>query len=158
MKLWNPMLLLAVMLFAAGLPSWAQVDKVAARTKGISCGDCALIAEIYLRRLPGVDKVMISRSQEAVLVLYKPGTRFQPWDIRDALARTDVTVVQFQIGARGRLQEAGGKSFFVAGNDKFLLVSSPKIPSDSPVSIEGIVNDRTDPMELKVLTLKQLKP
>ena len=154
MKLWKHLLLLAVLLPAAAMTSWAQVEKVAARTKGISCGDCALISEIYLRRLKGVDKVMISKSQEAVLIIYKPGTSFQPWDIRDALARTDVAVAQFQISARGRLQEAGGKSFFVAGNDKFLLVAPPKIPSDSPVSIEGIVNDRTDPMELKILTFK----
>ena len=156
-NLWKYMLLLAVFLPAAAVASWAQVDKVAVRTKGISCGDCALISEIYLRRLQGVDKVAISKSQEAVLIIYKPGTSFQPWGIRDALARTDVDVVQFQISARGRLQEEGGKSFFVAGKDKFLLMAPSKIPSASPVSIEGIVNDRTDPMELKVLTFTQLK-
>jgi hypothetical protein len=157
MKLWKQTLLLAALLPAAGTASWAQVDKVAVRTTGISCGDCALISEIYLRELKYVDKVTISRSQEAVLIIYKPGTSFQPWDIRDALAKTDVGVAQFQISAQGRVQEEKGKAFLMAGKDKFLLVSSPKIPPNSPVSVEGIVNDRADPMELKILVFKPLK-
>jgi len=150
-------LLMILLVLGAEVPSWAQVDKVGVRTSGISCGDCAAVSEIYLRRLSYVDKVNISMANEAVIVTYKPGTSFQPWDIRDALGKTDVGVVQFQISARGSVQEEGGKSFFVAGKDKFLLVAPPKIPSASPVSIEGIVNDRADPMELKILTLKELK-
>ena len=160
MNLRRQISLIGVLALAAAMPALAQVDKVGVRTSGISCGDCAAISEIYLRRLPGVDKVVISMSQEAVLVMYKPGTSFQPWDIRDALEKTEVGVVQMQISARGRVQEQGAKRFFLAGKDKFLLVpspASPKIPSDTPVSIEGIVNDHTDPMQLRVLTFKPLK-
>lgn len=149
-----------VLMLTTAIPALAQVDKVGVRTNGISCGDCAAISEIYLRRLPGVDKVVISMSQEAVLVIYKPGTAFQPWDIRDALEKTEVGVVQIQISAHGHVQEQGAKKFFVAGKDKFLLVASPaspKIPPDAQVSIEGIVNDQSDPMQLRVLTVKPLK-
>ena len=163
MKLRKEILLAAVLV---AMPALGQVEKVAVRTTGISCGDCAAVSEIYLRRLEGVDKVAISMSKEAVLVTYKPGASFQPWDIRDALSRTDVGVVQIQISARGRVQEQAGKRFFVAGKDKFLLLASPptpnapptpKVPSDTPVTIEGIVNDRTDPMELRVLSFQPLK-
>ncbi len=141
-----------------GLPAFAQVDKVAMRTQGLTCGECAAISEIYLRRLEGIADVKISKSAEAILITYKPGTSFQPWDIREALDRTDVGVAQFQISARGRVQEEKGKRFFVAGKDKFSLAPSPnvKIPTDTPVTDEAIVNDRTDPMELKVLSFKPL--
>ena len=121
-----------VLMLTTAIPALAQVDKVGVRTNGISCGDCAAISEIYLRRLPGVDKVVISMSQEAVLVIYKPGTAFQPWDIRDALEKTEVGVVQIQISAHGHVQEQGAKKFFVAGKDKFLLAASPRHPKFLP--------------------------
>jgi len=153
-------MVLAMLVMAAGLPAMAQVDKVAMRTVKISCGVCAVFSEIYLRQLGTIDKIQISKSQEAVMITYKPGASFQPADIRGALKKTEVGVAQFQIGARGRVQEQGGKQFFVAGKDKFLLVpvpNSPKIPIGSTISIEGIVDDHPSPMELKVMTFKTLQ-
>ena len=160
MKLQRRILVTATLLLASGIPAVAQVDKVAMRTTGISCGTCAAVSEIYLKRLESVDKVTISMANEAVMVSYKPGATFHPSDLRDALKKTEVGVAQFQISARGRVQEQGGKRFFVAGKDRFLLVASPtspEIPVDSPVSIEGVVNDKPALMELKILTFKGLK-
>jgi cation transport ATPase len=156
MKLYKSILLFAVM---AGmtLPAMAQVERVAIRTTGISCGTCAAVSEIYLKRLPSVDKVIISIKNEAVMVSYKPGSTFQPKDLRDVLKKTEVGVTQLQISARGRVQEQAGKRFFVAGKDKFVLISgssTTQIPSNVPVSIEATVNDRVDPMELRVMTFK----
>ncbi len=48
--------------------------------------------EIALRRLEGVDKISISMSEQRFQVTYKSGARFQPWDIRDAVARAEVEV------------------------------------------------------------------
>ena len=51
--------------------------------------------------------------------------------------------------------------FFVAGKDKFLLTAAanaPKVPSATSVTIEGILNDRQSPMELKVLAFKPSAP
>jgi hypothetical protein len=48
----------------------------------------------------------------------------------------------------------------VAGKDKFVLVEgskTPQIPRDTIVSVEGIVNDRSDPMQLTVMTVKAVK-
>jgi cation transport ATPase len=159
MKAWKHWQLFAafVVAFLSVISAHAQVDKAAMRTTGISCGECAAVSEVYLRRLDGIDKVTISKSQEVVVITYKPGSSFQPWDIRDALERTDVGVVQFQVSARGRLQEAGGKKYFVAGKDKFILAqTSVPVPADAMVEVQGIVNDKPDPMELKVLTVKPL--
>jgi hypothetical protein len=153
------MMLVVVLLMAIERPAFAQVERVAMRTIKLSCGVCAVFSEIYLRQLGTIDKISISKSKEAVMITYKPGASFQPSDIRGALKKTEVGVAQFQIGARGRVQQQAGKQFFVAGKDKFLLVSapnSPKIPAGSTVSIEGVVNDSSNPMELSVMTVKAL--
>ena len=142
---------------ATTVPAMAQVERVAIRTTGISCGTCAAVSEIYLKRLPSVDKVIISMKNEAVMVSYKPGSTFQPKDLRDVLKKTEVGVTQLQISARGRVQDQAGKRFFIAGKDKFVLISgsnTTQIPPNAPVSIEGVVNDRVDPMELRVMTFK----
>ena len=136
----------------------AQVERVAMRTTGISCGMCAAVSEVYLRQLGGVDKIKISLSQEAIMVLYKPGAAFPPKDIRDALKKTDVGVTQFQISARGQVQQQNGKRLFIAGKDVFILVPSTglSVPADTPVVLEGILNDQTSPMELKVLSVNPI--
>jgi len=153
--------LLLFVLMASARSASAQVEKVAIRTTGISCGTCAAVSEIYLRRLAAVDSIKISLSNEAILISYKPGAVFQPKDLRDALQKTDVGVLQFQISARGRVQERGGNRFFVAGRDRFALVADPngpQIPSDTTVLIEATLNDQTSPMELKLMTVKPIKP
>jgi len=153
-------ILLLSSLLTVALPAAAQVEKAAIRTTGISCGTCAAVSEFYLRRLPSIDKISISRKNEAVMVSYKPGATFQPKDLREALQKTDVGITQLQISARGRVQEQAGKRFFIAGKDRFLLVSAPntpQLPSNTPVLIEAVVNDRTDPMELTIMTYKPLQ-
>jgi len=160
MKLQSQFLLLPALLMALASPAIAQVERVAIRTTGISCGTCAAISEFYLRRLPSIDKVNISLKNEAVMVSYKPGSAFQPKDLREIFQKTDVAVTQMQISARGRVQEQAGKRFFVAGKDKFLLVSAAntaQLPSDTPISIEAVVNDRTNPMELRIMTFKPIQ-
>ena len=91
------------------------------------------------------------------MVSYKPGSTFQPKDLREVFQKTDVTVTQFQISAQGRVQEQAGKRFFIAGKDKFVLAADTKtsqLPVDSPITIEAIVNDRATPMELRIMTFK----
>ena len=159
MKLYKQILLISVFALAS-TQAFAQVEKVAMKTTGISCGTCAAVSEIYLRRLAGIDTIKISLSSEAIMVSYKPGAAFQPKDIRDALKKTEVGVTRFQISARGRVQEQGGKRFFIAGQDKFVLTSAPnapQVPSDTPVLIEATLNDNANPMELTVMTVKPIK-
>jgi len=150
-------LFLTMVLLASAVPAFAQVEKVAIRTTGISCGTCAAVSEIYLRKLAGIDTIKISLTTEAILVSYKPGALFQPKDLRDALKKTDVGVLQFQISARGRVQEQGGTRFFVAGRERFVLTAAPDappLPYDTPVLIEALLNDQADPMQLRVMTVK----
>src|SRR6516225_3994746 len=104
-----------LLLLASATPIWAQVDRVAMRTTGISCGTCAVVSEFHFRRMPGIDQVHISRSQEAIMLTYKPGAAFSTHAIRDVLLPLNVGVVQFQISGRGQVRQIGGKSFFLAG-------------------------------------------
>ena len=113
--------------------------------------------EIALRRLDGVDKISISISEQRFQVTYKSGASFQPWDIREAVVKAEVAVVRFLIVARGHVHEEGGKRFFVAGKDKFLLAASPKIPSEGTISIEGTVDDSAEPLQLQISQFKPLK-
>jgi copper chaperone CopZ len=139
----------------------AQVEKVAMRTTGISCGVCAAVSEVNFKRIPGIDKVKISLSQEAIMLTYKPGAAFSTSQIRDVLKPLEVGVVQFQIGARGRVVEEGGKRFFVAGKDTFLISEvsrSSAAPLNTPILIEAILNDRAEPMEVKILSIRPVLP
>jgi copper chaperone CopZ len=160
MRLRKLILVVPALALVMGIPAFGQVEKAAMRTSGISCGSCAVFSEIYLKKLPEIDKVAISLSKESVMVSYKPGAPFRPKELRDALKKTEVGIVQFQISARGRLQREGGKQFFIAGKDKFAIVPSPnapQAPSDGPALIEGILNDGVQPMELKIMTVTRLK-
>src|SRR5215831_19972566 len=158
MRTLNRILWILAITPALGGFAFAQVEKAAMKTTGISCGMCAAVSEVYLRQLGGIDKIKISLSQEAIMVSYKPGAAFRPRDIRDALKKTDVGVTQFQISARGQVQQQNGKRLFIAGKDVFILVPSTglSVPADTPVVLEGILNDQTSPMELKVLSVNPI--
>ena len=150
---------LTFVLFAAAIaePAGAQVEKIAMRTTGISCGVCAAVSEVNFKRIPGIDKVKISLSQEAIMLTYKPGAVFSTQQIRDVLKPLDVGVLQFQIGARGRIQEEGGKRVFVAGKDKFLVAADARstgAPLSTLIRIEAILNDLVEPMEVKILDFR----
>ena len=143
-------------LFAAVIASTAgaQVEKVAMRTTGISCGVCAAVSEVNFKRIPGIDKVKISLSQEAIMLTYKQDAVFSTQQIRDVLKPLDVGVLQFQIGARGQIQEVSGQRVFIAGRDRFRVVNDPRSsspPMGTPIRIEAILNDHVEPMEVKIL-------
>jgi hypothetical protein len=113
--------------------------------------------EVALRRLEGVDKVAISIERKQFVVVYKPGASFRPKDLRAAVKQSDVDVKQFHIQAKGQLQTEGGKQFFVAGKDRFLVSSAPqKIPVGTPIEIGADVNDTTSLIEIKILGFKPL--
>lgn len=145
------------------VPVSAQVEIVAMRTPGISCGTCAAVSEINLRRLvTGINKVAISRSKETVIVSYKPGAPFDLQAIRNVLEPLDVRIAQIQISAKGHVKAEGTKLLFVAGSDTFVLAANPNGPelaaAATPIQIEGVLNDRVTPMQLRPMTSKPAAP
>jgi copper chaperone CopZ len=151
---------LCILALALATSAVAQVEKVAMRTTGISCGVCAAVSELNFKRIPGVDKVKISLSQEAIMITYKPGAAFSTQQILDVLKPLDVGVTQLQIGARGRIQQESAQRFFIAGKDRFLIEghSSSAAPLNSPIRIEAVLKDRTGPMEINILNWAPASP
>src|SRR6476661_7658216 len=112
---------LAVFLIVVNLPVVGQVEKVVIQTTGISCGVCAAISEMQFRRIPGVEDVAISRSDESITLSYTADASFDPRQIRQILPGLAVGVTQFRVSVRGRVKQEGGKWLFVAARDKFVL-------------------------------------
>ncbi|HTM47491.1 MAG TPA: hypothetical protein VL285_02345 [Bryobacteraceae bacterium] len=146
------------LLLLSAMPLPAQVEQVSIRTTGISCGVCAAVSEIHLKRMAGVERVAISRANESIIISYRPGAAFSPRRIREVLHELEVGVTQFQIRVRGCFREQGGKQFFIAAKEAyaFRFAGADPIPRDTPVLIEAILDDRPDPMELKILNLKRV--
>ena len=114
--------------------------------------------EIALRRLDGVDKVTISIQQQAFSVTLKPGSSFDPQGIRDAVAQADVSILRFYVESRGQVEQKGDERFFVAGKDRFLLAASPDIPIGELIWVNALVDDSTDPLQMRVNEHKPLEP
>ena len=114
--------------------------------------------ETALRRLEGVDEIVISIQKQMFAVTYVPGTSFQPQDLRDAVAEAGVSVVRFHLSARGKVQKDGTKQFFVSGRDRFLLVDPPKdLPVGRPLGVIGVVDDSGSPFQLRLDDFKPLE-
>jgi|SRR5579884_2848526 len=123
------------------------------RTTGISCGVCAAVSDMNLRRMPGIDTVTISLAKESISIKYKPGAAFSPAALREVLQRVEVGIVEFQIRVRGIVQEQGGKKVLIAATDRFVLLPAERaaaIPVGTSVALEGSLNDFANPMELEI--------
>ena len=113
--------------------------------------------EVALRRLEGVDKIAISIERRQFAVVFKPGASFRPKELRAAVKQSDVEVKQFHIQAKGQVQTEGGKQFFAAGKDRFLISSAPpNVPVGIPIEIGADVNDKAPLIEIKILGFKPL--
>ena len=148
--------LVGAILLITTISAQGQIDKVEIHTVGISCGSCAAISEVYLRRLEGVVKVSISKSKEQVVVFYKPEARFRPEELREALGKTGVKVAEFRISAHGQVQQEGDKKFFLIGSDRFRLFRSPHLLTNGRVALEVTLNDQVMPMEIEVISFTPL--
>ena len=138
----------------------AQVEKVVITTTGISCGACAAVSEVQLRRMATVDHVAISLSRETITLSYKPGASFDPRQIREVLRPLEVGVAQVQITATGCVRQEAGRWLFVAGRDSFVLApdgTASAVPMGRAVVLEGIVNDGVEPIQLRISSFKPVK-
>src|ERR1044072_2463079 len=109
------------------------------------------------RRLGGAEKISISVMEPKLHVTLMHGPASHPAEIRAAVGKAGVKVVRFRISARGRVEAHGGKRYFLAGEDKFLVAGPGKI-ADGPVVIEGPVDDAAAPWQLKIIESKPPPP
>ncbi len=91
-----------------------------------------------------------------VFVIFQPNTPFEPAVLREAAKEADTAFPLIQIVARGRVVEEGEKHFFVAGEDRFLLIEpdaseTPWPDPDSEVSVIASLDDSVNPMRIKIV-------
>ena len=113
--------------------------------------------QVALQRLEGVDQVVISRKKQMFAVTFKPGSSFHPQILRDAATAAHIRVVRFHVSVLGQVEEEGEKQFLVSGENRYLVVDSPKLPPGIRLGVIGVVDDSTDPFQLKVADFRPLK-
>lgn len=113
--------------------------------------------QVALQHLDGVDRVAISRKKQMFVVTFKPGSSFHPQVLRDAATAAHIRVIRFHISVLGQVEEEGEKQFLLSGENRYLVVDSPKLPTGIRIGVMGVVDDFTDPFQLKVADFKLLK-
>ena len=114
------------------------------------------IMQVALQRLDGVDRVVISRKKQMFAVTFEPGSSFRPKVLRDAATEAHIRVVRFHVSALGEVETEGEKQIFVSGENRYLLVDSPELPTGIRIGVVCVVDDATDPFQLKVANFKPL--
>jgi hypothetical protein len=120
-----------------------------------------------LQRQAGVAQVITDMPTNLVFVTYKPGIRFDPAMLREAAKEAETVFVRIQIMARGRIveetSEQGTEHFFVAGEDRFSVMEpgptgKPLPPVSELVSVVASVDDRSDPIKVKIVQSTPVPP
>ena len=113
--------------------------------------------QVALQHLEGVDRIAISRKKQMFAVTFKPGSSFHPQILRDAANAAHIRVIRFHVSVLGQVEEEDGKQFLVSGENRYLVVDSPKLPTGIRIGAIGVVDDSTDPFQLKVADFRLLK-
>jgi len=155
----NSLLTLTVLWVFAALPAFGQLDRVIAEAVDgdIDCLPCAVTIEFALKQVEGVDRISVSMSKQMVAITFKPGARFTPVQYRDAIAKAEVRVKAFNVAMRGKAEKDGEKTYFTAGQDRFVIVSPPKdLPLGVAVGIMAVVDDSSEPYA--ITSISDVKP
>jgi copper chaperone CopZ len=153
------LLLLPVVWTLATLPAFAQLDRVVAEAVDgdIDCLPCAVTIELALKKVEGVDRISVSMSKQMVAITFKEGARFTPDQYRDAIAKAEVRVQAFNVAMRGKAEKDGAKTYFLAGQDRFLIESPPgNLPLGILVGVMAVVDDSRQPYT--ITSLSDIKP
>jgi copper chaperone CopZ len=139
---------LAVFWVFTALPAFGQLDRVVAEAVegDIDCLPCAVTIEFALKQVEGVNRISVSMGKQMVAITFKEGARFTPDKYRSAIAKAEVRVKTFNVAMRGKAEQAEGKTYFVAGQDRFQIASPPKdLPLGVAVGVMAVVDDSTQP-------------
>jgi copper chaperone CopZ len=152
---WMKVLLLSCVCAFAALPAFGQLDRfVAEAMEGdIDCLPCAVTIEMSLKNVEGVDRISVSMSRQMVAATFKDGARFTPDKYREAIAKAEVRVKAFSVVMRGTAAQDGGKTYFVAGDNRFLVENPPSnLPLGKLVKVTAAVDDSAQPYKIVSIT------
>jgi copper chaperone CopZ len=142
------LLVLPVLWVLTALPALAQLDRVVAEAVDgdIDCLPCAVTIELALKKVAGVDRISVSMSKQMVAITFKEGAWFTPDKYREAIAKAEVRVQTFNVAMHGKAEKDGEKTYFLAGQNRFLIESPPSnLPLGTAVGIMATVDDSSQP-------------
>ena len=148
MKSRKSTMLLMAWFLTASLPAFAQVQRVVVEAEGISRA-CSPGLEAALKSLESVYKYGISVEKQMFSVTYYSGEKFQPKDLHWAADKGETEILKFHVSATGKVHDEGDQQIFVAGEDRFVVMNPTKLPTDVNIGIMGVVDDTSNPMQIK---------
>jgi hypothetical protein len=148
-------LLLAWLL--AGVPSAvAQVERVVVEAEGLKDA-CVPGLKAALESLPSVSNYAVNVEKQMFAVIYAGDTKFDTRRLYWAADKGEAGVKAIHLFARGTIHEENGRQIFVSGENRFLIVSSEKLPADVNIGLVGVVDDSKELMQLKPDDFQVLK-
>ena len=82
-------------------------------------------------------------------VLYSGDQKFDTRRLYWAADKGEAGVKAIHLFARGTVHEEDGRQILVAGENRFLIVSSQKLPLDVTIGVVGVLDDTKDLLALK---------
>jgi copper chaperone CopZ len=151
--------LLPLALALAARPAAAQMDRVVAEAHNgdIDCLPCAVTIELYLKKVPGVNKVAVSMSKQMVAITFNEGAKFLPKEYRDAIFKAEVRIDTFHAALRGKVEQEGDKLYFNTGVERFPIVNPPKdLAVGAQLGVMATMDDKTSPAT--ITSIEDIKP
>jgi hypothetical protein len=107
------------------------------------------------RRLAGVADVSISQREQTAIVTFRPGTSvFSAAEFRNAVAEADVEVISLELEICGVVDAENVLRASTDVQQTRLRLHGPGAQAHTVVCATGHLDDRVDPYELHVTTLR----
>jgi len=143
--------------FISATPSaFAQVDRVVVEAEGMKDA-CVPGLQAALETLPSVEKYAVSVEKQMFVVIYAGDGKFDTRRLYWAADKGEAGVKAIHVFARGTIHEEDGRQIFVSGENRFLILSSQKLPTDVMIGVVGVVDDSKELMQLKPDDFQVLK-
>jgi hypothetical protein len=122
------------------LPAFAHVERVVVETEGLS-NACRAGLEAALNSMESVYKYAIDVEKQMFSVTYFSGEKFDAKKLHWAADKGEAYVLKIRASASGKIRQEGEQQIFEAGEDRFLIVSPQKLPTDVNIGMVGFVDD-----------------
>ena len=126
----------------------AQVERVIVEADGLKDA-CVPGLQAALDTLPSVSKYAVSVEKQMFTILYSGDQKFDTRRLYWAADKGEAGVKAIHLFARGTVHEEDGRQILVAGENRFLVVSSERLPQNVTIGIVGVVDDAKELMQLK---------
>jgi hypothetical protein len=125
----------------------AQVERVIVEADGLKEA-CLPGLKAALESMPSVNYA-VSVEKQMFAVIYDADEKLDTKRLYWAADKGEAGVKAIHVFARGTIHEEDGRQILVSGRNRFLIVSSQKLPLEVTIGIVGVLDDAKDLMQLK---------